>query len=164
MYTTLETIKNHLHIDLDYTGDDTYLLYLYTVAEATVQREICQMVEDLEDTEHNIPAPLVHAMLLYIGDLYNSREGNAYGVNVSTVPFSYQYLTDLYHNYADTYTEEFVNECLKDILSRMYIDEQGRLIIRSTPDMYQGARGRALKRIEDNFIIHNGNLVNLQVI
>ena len=44
-----------------------------------------------------IPTPLLHAMLLMIGNLYQNREIVA---NKTTpLPFAYQYLIDLYRNY-----------------------------------------------------------------
>ena len=105
MYVTLATIKAHLNIEASYTAEDTYLTHLYNVAETTVERHIDEKLTDLEDDQHAIPTPLQHAILLYIGDLYQSREGNAYGVSVSQIPFSYDYLLSLYKNYAPTNME-----------------------------------------------------------
>lgn len=99
MYTTLEKIKKHLNIEQSYTADDEYLLDLYDVAEKTVEAHIDMPLCDLA-IDGELVSPLRHAILLYIGDLYNSREGNAYGINISPVPFGYDYLLSLYKNYA----------------------------------------------------------------
>lgn len=99
MYTTLEKIKKHLNIEADYTADDEYLLDLYEVAEKTVECHLDIPLEDLAVDGDLVP-PVRHAILLYVGDLYNSREGNAYGVQVQPVPFAYEYLLGLYRNYA----------------------------------------------------------------
>ena len=127
MYTTLDTIKKHLNIDSSFTDDDQYLTYLYDVAEATVARHICCVLSDMCDNEGALPAPLVHAILLYIGDLYNSREGNTYGVTATQVPFTYDYLLSLYKNYADTTSEDFEAKAIDRIAQGIYIDSDGSL-------------------------------------
>lgn len=99
MYTTLAKIKQHLNIEQAYTVDDDYLLDLYEVAEKTVEMHLDQALSDLT-LDGELVAPVRHAILLYIGDLYNSREGNAYGINISPVPFGYDYLLSLYKNYS----------------------------------------------------------------
>jgi len=45
-----------------------------------------------------LPSPLIQAMLLYIGNMYSSRESIKFS-NVQDVPFSYDYLLSLYKNY-----------------------------------------------------------------
>lgn len=161
MYITLVEAKKHLNIEQDFHEDDTYILYLVEVAEAVVARYICQPLIDLEDPNHHIPAPLKHAAMLYMGDLYANRESNSFGVNVSQVPFTFQFLCDAYRCYADVTSDQFTQECLDDICSRMYVNGDGNLIIKSSEDMYQGARGKALKRIEQNFIQNGGRLYNV---
>ena len=45
MYTTLQMLKRHLNIDQSFNEDDEYILWLYQVAEATVQvhgASLCQ--------------------------------------------------------------------------------------------------------------------------
>jgi hypothetical protein len=161
MYTTLAIIKKHLNIDTEFTEDDTYILYLYEVAEAVVQRYVCQVLQDLEDTNGDIPKPLVHAILLYIGDLYNSREGNTYGVSVSQVPFTFQFLCEAYRNHADTTSNKFVEDCLNDILTRLSVNGDGELVIQPNEGMLDDARSKALQRIESNFIENGGRIRNL---
>ena len=159
MYTTLQMIKRHLCIDQSFTEDDEYLLYLYEVAEAVVQVHLCANLEDYEDDEHNIPAGIIHAMLLYIGDLYNSREGNAYGVSVQQVPFGYEYLISLYKNFSDTSSEAFYQKVLDSVLDRLYIERStGRLILKTDDSLYIGVKGKAIKRIEQELLTEAGHL------
>lgn len=159
MYTTLEMIKKHLNVDSDFHDDDAYIQYLYEVAEATVQVHLCVALEDIEDENGKIPVPVVHAMLLFVGDMYNSREGNAYGVSVQAVPFGYDYLISLYKNYADTTSEAFYNEVLNDIVNRLEIEEStGKLVLNQNPEDYVGLRGRAQKRLEKTLLVEAGRL------
>ena len=98
MYISIEEIKKHLNIDSTFTEDDEYLKHLYEVAEKVVSKHIDNSLMDYV-SEGKLDSGLRHAILLYVGDLYNSREGNAYGVSVSEVPFSYDYILSLYKNY-----------------------------------------------------------------
>lgn len=102
MFLTLERIKRHINIDADFTEDDNYLISLAEVAEATVQRHIDSNLSELcEETGGALPAPLLHAMLLFIGDMYLNRESVAFS-NATEIPFSYDYLLSLYKNYNNT--------------------------------------------------------------
>ena len=159
MYTTLQMIKRHLNIDQSFTEDDEYLLYLYEVAEAVVQVHLCANLEDYEDEAHNIPAGIIHAMLLYIGDLYNSREGNAYGVSVQQVPFGYEYRISLYKNFSDTSSDAFYKKVLDSVINRLYIEKStGRLLLKTDESLYAGSKGKAIKRIEQELIKEAGHL------
>ena len=158
MYTTLEMIKRHLNVDQDFHEDDAYIQYLYEVAEATVQVHLCVALEDLEDSNGNIPAPVVHAILLFIGDLYANREVNAY-TSVTTVPFGYDYLISLYKNYSDTTSDAFYNAVLIDVVNRLEVEEStGRLVLYQDPERYVGIRGKAMKRIEEKLMVDAGRL------
>lgn len=101
MYLTLAQIKKHLNIDESFTDDDEYLLFLYEVAERTVQRHIDSSLASLVEEEGSLPTPLLQAMLLYIGTLYAQRESISYS-SVVDVPFSYDYLLSLFKNYNNT--------------------------------------------------------------
>jgi hypothetical protein len=99
MYLQLDQIKKHLNIDEYYKDDDEYLLYLASVSELVVEKHIdCNLVE-LCDVRGDLPSPLLHAMLLFIGDMYNNRESVSYS-SPHEVPFSYEYLLSLYKNYS----------------------------------------------------------------
>lgn len=99
MYLQLDQIKKHLNIDEYYKDDDEYLLYLASVSELVVEKHIdCNLVE-LCDDRGDLPSPLLHAMLLFIGDMYNNRESVSYS-SPHEVPFSYEYLLSLYKDYS----------------------------------------------------------------
>lgn len=98
-YLTLEQIKQHLNIDSDYTGDDNYLVALGEVVEAVVEKHIDNSLVSVSDGGE-LPPPLRHAMLLLIGNYYNTRESIAF-VQCSEIPLSYNYLLDLFKNYSN---------------------------------------------------------------
>ena len=99
MYLQLYQIKKHLNINEEWHDDDEYLVDLALVAESVVSQHIDKKLSDLEDEWGHIPAPLVHAMLLFIGDMYQSRESVAF-TNATEIPFSYEYLLSLYKDYS----------------------------------------------------------------
>lgn len=159
MYITLSMIKRHLCIDQSFTEDDEYILYLYEVAEAVVQVYLCANLEDFEDENHNIPAAIKHAMLLYIGEMYNNREVNAYGVSVTPTTFNFDFIIGLYKNYADTSSEAFYQKVLDSVLDRLYIERStGRLILKTDDSLYIGVKGKAIKRIEQELLTEAGHL------
>jgi uncharacterized phage protein (predicted DNA packaging) len=98
MYIYLEDCKKHLNVDKDFLDDDMYIASLIEVAEKVVEKDIDTRLADLEDEDGDIPSPLKQAMLLLIGNFYANRESVAY-TNMVKVPYSYQYLIDLYKNY-----------------------------------------------------------------
>lgn len=98
-YVTLEQAKRHLIVDESYTDDDTYIEQLIDAAEAVVAKDICDVLERLEDKQGKIPAPLIQCALLMVGNFYNNREPVAFAQS-SEVPLSYKHLVGLYRNYA----------------------------------------------------------------
>ena len=98
MFLQLEIIKKHLNIDEFYKADDDYLIYLADVAEKTVEKHIDNELSNLANNRGDLPSPLLHAMLLFIGDMYANRESISYS-SVTEVPFSYDYLLTLYKRY-----------------------------------------------------------------
>lgn len=100
MLIDLEMIKKHLNIDADYTDDDKYLVYLYGVAESIVERHIDKELEDIIAEQGEIPKPLVHCILLLIGNLYDNRESIAYGTPTE-IPMTLQYLLSSYRDYSN---------------------------------------------------------------
>lgn len=101
MFLQLDRIKKHLNIDDFYLDDDDYLLYLAEVAEMTVEKHIDNNLSSLANGRGELPSPLSHAILLFIGDMYQNRESISYSTP-HEVPFSYGYLLDLYKNYNNT--------------------------------------------------------------
>lgn len=167
MYVTLALVKQHLNIESSYTGDDTYITHLIQVAEKTVEKHIDFHLEDYEDSSHNIPKPLQQAILLYVGDLYNNREVNAYGVSVVEVPFAYQYLLSLYQDYSGLFSEDTEDKMIDEICNHLVI-ESGSLIIdpayRHRCLHCGGAKSRAYQRLfqkvmQSAHLDNNGNII-----
>ena len=100
MQIELERIKKHLNIDSGYTQDDDYITYLETVAEQIVEKHIDKTLEDIIAEEGAVPTPLLQAMLLIIGNLYDNRESVAYN-NVVEVPNTLTYILSMYRDYND---------------------------------------------------------------
>lgn len=98
MYIDLDYAKKHLNIEPDFTEDDEYILGLIEVAEASVKVHCNEDFNKLaEDNGGCLPSPLLQAMLLMIGNMYQNRE--PLGTRNAALPFNYQYLIDLYRNY-----------------------------------------------------------------
>lgn len=98
MYIRLYQIKKHLNIDEQFKDDDEYIMSLVEVAEKVVEKDIDTSLETLEDGDGDLPSPLIQAVLLLVGNFYANRESVAFA-NAVKVPYSYQYLIDLYKNY-----------------------------------------------------------------
>lgn len=99
MYVPLELAKKHLNLEPDYKDDDEYILGLIDVAERAVKVHINEDLSNIADKDGAgaIPAPIIQAMLLMIGNLYQNREIS--GNKSSALPYNYEYLIDLYRNY-----------------------------------------------------------------
>lgn len=98
MLITLAQIKTHLNIDSAYTADDAYITFLEGVAEELVEKHIDKPLTEITAEEGAIPQPLLSAMLLIIGNLYDNRESNSY-TSVYEVPNSLSYILSLYRDY-----------------------------------------------------------------
>ena len=99
MFLEIDRIKKHLNIDDYYKDDDNYLVYLYEVAEKVVEKHTDTSLKQIaEENGGELPPPILHAMLLFIGDMYKSRESISFG-SVTSIPFSYEYILSLYKNY-----------------------------------------------------------------
>lgn len=98
MYITIDQVKKHLNIDEDFTEDDAYLYSLIQVAEQAVEMYIDKPLSEISDENNKIPDSLRHAMLLFIGNLYDHRESTI-PLNINEVPNSFQFLLDLYQKY-----------------------------------------------------------------
>ena len=94
-YVTLEALKQHLRVE--YTADDTYLTTLIDVAEASIGNTLGKPLANFV-TDGQLPAPLVHAIKLLCGDLYNNRESVAFAAP-HEVPHSLDYLLQPYKIY-----------------------------------------------------------------
>lgn len=98
MYISIEQVKEHLLVDKDFKEDDRYILDLITVAQDSVQQHLDTQLSELEDDNGMLPAAIIHAMLLMIGNLYANREPVSFG-SVVRIPYTYEYLLGLYKNY-----------------------------------------------------------------
>lgn len=98
MLLDLEKIKKHLNIDADFTDDDEYIEFLESVAEDLVQKHIDKKFDDIIAEEGALPNALLHAILLFIGNMYDNRESVAFA-NPSEVPQSLTYILNMYRDY-----------------------------------------------------------------
>ena len=94
MYLTLDEIKKHLNIDPAFTDDDTYLQSLESVAVDVIERDVNIKFSELT----SLPDGLKHALLLFIGNMYDNRESVAY-TSVTTVQNSLNWILDMYRDY-----------------------------------------------------------------
>lgn len=100
MYITLEQAKKHLNVDSIFKDDDLYILDLITVAEDSVSQHLDRPLCELEDANGILPASVVHAMLLMVGNLYANREPVSQSFHrIVEIPFTYSYLINLYKRY-----------------------------------------------------------------
>lgn len=98
MYVPLDLAKRHLNIEDDYKDDDEYILNLIEVSESAVRVHLNENFNDIAMRNGGcIPNPLLQAVLLMVGNLYQNREPVAN--KAVALPFNYQYLIDLYRNY-----------------------------------------------------------------
>ena len=98
-YLTLTLAKQHLLVDASVTEDDSYITQLCDVAEAAVEVDLDQPLVTLEDADGDLPAPIIQAMLLTVGNLYANREPVAMGVAANAIPYTFEYLKGLYKNH-----------------------------------------------------------------
>lgn len=98
MLITLSEIKKHLNLDEEFTDDDKYLEFLEGVAVEVVQKDIDVTFDDIVSEEGAIPQPLLHAILLFIGNMYANRESVSYAGAIE-IPNSLSYILNMYRNY-----------------------------------------------------------------
>lgn len=100
MYTSLDTVKQHLNIDLEFNADDE-LLYLYiqaaedSIAKAINVNDLSKLVDK---NNGYLPASLQSAILLMVGNLYANREPINYG-SVVKIPYTLDFLIALNKSY-----------------------------------------------------------------
>ena len=95
----LAFIKKHLNIDSGFTADDDYLLFLDQVAQGTIEAHIDLTYDELTQKYGEVPLPILQAELLYVGNLYNSRESITFAT-ANEIPFTYDYLLALFKDYS----------------------------------------------------------------
>lgn len=94
MEITLDEIKQHLNIERDYHGEDSYLQSLISTAKVIVQKHICE--DDIDGMSDGEKTPLIHAIKLLVATLFMNRESLS---NLSKGNHSYEYILSLYKNY-----------------------------------------------------------------
>ena len=139
MYLDLTKIKKHLNINEDYTADDMYLTDLSEVAERVVETHIDNKLDNIASKNGGtLPAPILHAMLLFIGNMYANRESVAF-VSANEIPLSYAYILDLYKCYYHSNNED---EEMIIIIDNLTSDR--------TDAALSAKQGKVLKQLIDN--------------
>lgn len=96
-FLTLDLIKKHLNIDIDFTDDDNLLEVYGEAAEKAIERHIdCEIHDLCEDGE--LPKPIIISMLLLCGNLYANRESIA-PVTMVKIPDTIDMMLKTYVDY-----------------------------------------------------------------
>lgn len=95
-YVSLADLKQHLKVEV--TADDSYLTTLIEVAEIAIGNELGKPLANFVDDNNALPTPLIHAIKLLCGDLYNNRESVAFATP-HEVPRTLDYLLQPYKVY-----------------------------------------------------------------
>lgn len=163
-YITLQQLKSHLNIDSDFTSDDTLLTHYGDVAEAVVQRHICSLLSELVDESGVLPAPLQQAILFYAGNLYNARESVSFGTAPQNIPFTYQYLLDLYKNYSDTTSDDFITTQLDALTNATFLSDTPEEMEKAPyGDVAISTTDKAIQHIAENVTVdEDGYKVNIE--
>lgn len=93
MEIILDEIKQHLNLEADWHGEDSYLQSLIGAAKQVVQMHIC---DDIDGKSEGQLLPLAHAIKLLVGTWYMNRESLS---NLQKGNHSYEYILSLYKNY-----------------------------------------------------------------
>lgn len=94
MGITIDELKEHLNIEKDWKGEDSYLQSLLDAAKVVVQKHICDNIDGIKSEEQT---PLAHAVKLLVGTWYMNRESLS---NLQKGNHSYEYILSLYKNYS----------------------------------------------------------------
>ena len=95
MEITLDEIKQHLNLESDWQGENSYLQSLLDAAKVVVQKHICE--DDIDGMSEEQKKPLIHAIKLWVGTQYMNRESLS---NLNKANHSYEYILSLYKNYS----------------------------------------------------------------
>jgi len=98
MLVELNRLKKHLNLDSNFTEDDDYIEFLEGVAEDLIQTHIDRKLDEIIAEKGELPKPLLHAILLFVGNMYENRESIAYAP-VYDVPKSLSYILNMYRDY-----------------------------------------------------------------
>lgn len=95
-YVTVEDIKKHLYIDFE--ADDYIIADSIDAAQSIIEKylnvKLCDLVVD-----EQLPYPILQAIKIMVGNLYNNREGVSFNAVPYKIPFSFEYLLQPYKSY-----------------------------------------------------------------
>ena len=94
MEISIDQLKDHLNIEKDWNGEDSYLQSLIDAAKVVVQKHICDDIDGMSEEQKK---PLIHAIKLLVGTWYMNRESLS---NLNSANHSYEYILSLYKNYS----------------------------------------------------------------
>ena len=98
LYISIDEIKQHMNIDSEFLVDDLLIARYIQSAQEALERNIDRPLSDFEDEYGNLPEGLLQAIRFMVANYYANRENIAF-TNAVNLPFSYQYLVDLYRDY-----------------------------------------------------------------
>lgn len=101
-YITVEDVKRHLYIDFE--ADDKIIADYIDAAQSIIEKYLNVKLCDLMVNEQ-LPFPILQAIKIMVGNLYNNREGVSFNAVPYRVPFSFEYLLQPYKNYKREVTE-----------------------------------------------------------
>ncbi|WP_106831161.1 head-tail connector protein [Parabacteroides pacaensis] len=96
LYVTVEDLKQHLNID--YEGEEGYLVSLIETAEVSVETYIRSPLTEYEK-DGKLNPMLVHAIKIFAGNLYANREAVAF-VEPRAIPYTLDYLLQPFKKYS----------------------------------------------------------------
>lgn len=98
LYISIDEAKEHLNIDQEFMADDLLIARYIQSAQEALERNIDRPLSDFEDEYGNLPEGLLQAIRFMVANFYANRENVAF-TNAVNLPYSYQYLVDLYRDY-----------------------------------------------------------------
>jgi uncharacterized phage protein (predicted DNA packaging) len=95
-YITVEDVKRHLYIDFE--ADDKIIADYIDAAQEIIEKYLNVKLCDLMVNER-LPFPVLQAIKIMVGNLYNNREGVSFNAIPYKIPFSFEYLLQPYKSY-----------------------------------------------------------------
>lgn len=97
---SLNLLKKHLNLDINFKEDDEILLnYLETAEHAVINDLDKKNEEDLYDENGDFKPTIRQAILFLAGSFYENREAVVFS-SVNELPLGYNYLNMLEHDYS----------------------------------------------------------------
>jgi uncharacterized phage protein (predicted DNA packaging) len=95
-YVTVEEIKRHLYVDFE--ADDIILADYIDASQEIIEKYLNVKLDDLV-VDERLPYPILQAIKIMCGNLYNNRESIAFNAVPYRIPFSFEYLLQPYKSY-----------------------------------------------------------------